>query len=72
MIIKRFASLKDSWPSAFVARGKVEEFSGGILNPRSMANADCAGIGPKDKIKIGRKIAYSVEALIAYMESRVV
>ena len=72
MRISRFASLKDSWASSFVAREKVGIFSGGILHPRTLANADSAGIGPKEKIRVGRKIAYPVDALIAWLEAKVV
>jgi hypothetical protein len=68
----RFLPLKNSWPSAFVAREKVGVFSGGIINPRTLANADSAGIGPKEKIRVGRKIAYPVDALIAWLEAKVV
>lgn len=64
------SSLADKWPSSFVAREKVGEFSGGILNPRTMANLDSLGIGPKGRIRISRKIAYKVEELCRWLESR--
>lgn len=63
--------LAESWPSPFVAREKVGEFSGGILHPRTMANHDSRGDGVPGKISIGRKVAYPVEALVEWMESRV-
>ena len=65
----RFSSLKDSWPSAFVARQKVGEFSGGILHSRTLANLDSKGEGPKGRIRInGKRIAYTVENLISFLE----
>ncbi len=65
-----FQCLADGWPSAFVARELVHKFSGGILNPRTMANNDWAGQGPEGRVRIGRKIAYPTASLIAWMESR--
>ena len=65
----KFASLADKWPSTFVAREKVAEFSGGMLNPRTLANRDSKGQGPEGKILLGkRKVAYSVDALIKYLD----
>ncbi len=64
-----FSKLAEKWPSAFVAREKVEEFSGGILHSRTMANIDSQGIGP-EKVRFGRKIAYPVDSLIMWMENK--
>jgi len=58
------------WPSPFVAREKISEFSGGIITPKSMANLDCIGEGPKGRITCGRKVAYPVAELVAWLESR--
>ena len=64
-------SLAEKWPSSYVARSKVSEFSGGILHPRTMANLDCRGEGPQDRIRIGKHVAYPVDALINWMMERV-
>lgn len=58
------------WPSSLVAREKVGEFSGGIISPKTIANLDATGEGPKGRITVGRKVAYPVDLLIAWMESR--
>ncbi|MCX5829309.1 MAG: hypothetical protein NTV58_15105 [Deltaproteobacteria bacterium] len=63
------SALGAKWPSAIVSREKVGEFSGGVLNPKTMANLDCQGLGP-DRVKIGRKNAYPVPALIDWMRAR--
>ena len=62
--------LADNWPSPFVARQELGKFSGGILNPKSIANLDSQKKGPEGRIRIGRKIAYPVSSLIKWMESR--
>lgn len=67
-----FSSLKDSWKSSFVARDEVATFSGGILHPRTMANLDCKGEGPRGRIRMGRVVAYPVDDLVEWMESRAV
>jgi hypothetical protein len=65
------SKLKECWSSPFVAREKVGVFSGGILHPRTMANLDALGQGPKGRIKIaGKKIAYPVEELVDWMQDR--
>jgi hypothetical protein len=59
------------WPSPYVSRDKVGEFSGGILHPRTMANLDSLGQGPKGRIRMnGKKITYPVDELINWLEAR--
>ncbi len=65
-----FSSLAKKWPSSFVARQEVEKFTGGIISAKYLANLDCQGLGPKERIKVGRKIAYSVDSFVEWMESR--
>lgn len=63
--------LKDKWPSAYVAREVIDVFSGKILHSRTMANLDALGQGPKGRIRInGKKVAYSVDELIRWLEER--
>lgn len=64
------SSLAARWPSSLVAREKVDEFSGGIISPKTMANLDASGFGVEGRITVGRKVAYPVDLLIAWMESR--
>ncbi|HPR51264.1 MAG TPA: hypothetical protein PLU81_05715 [Deltaproteobacteria bacterium] len=62
--------MADRWPSAYVAREKLSEFTGGILNPRSVANLDAQGKGIPGRIRIGRKCVYPVNSVIEYLEGR--
>lgn len=58
------------WPSAIVARKEVAKFSGGLLNPRTMANLDSRGEGAP-KIKWGsRAVFYPVSDLITWLRAR--
>lgn len=65
-----FSSLGEKWPSSYVSREKVGEFSGGIVCPKYLANLDSQGKGPKGRVRIGRKIAYPVDLFIKWLESR--
>jgi hypothetical protein len=62
--------MAEKWPSPFVARNEVERFSGGILTSKYMANLDSAGKGPQGRIRVGRKVAYRVDILIEWLQSR--
>lgn len=62
--------MADKWPSAVVARSRVAEFSGGLLNPRTLANHDSAGTGPAGRIRVGRSVAYDVDSLLHWMANR--
>jgi hypothetical protein len=62
--------LAKCWPSPFVAREEVERFSGGIITCKYISNLDSLGLGPKGRFRIGRKVAYPVQELVNWMESR--
>lgn len=63
--------LKDKWPSAIVARSEIGRFTGGLFSPRYLANLDSLKSGPKQRIRIGRKIAYPVDALCDWLAERI-
>jgi hypothetical protein len=65
---KIWEELAKAWPSSFVARQEVNRFSGGLVNPRTLANLDSLNKGPKPRIKMGRKVAYSKSGLIEWMK----
>lgn len=62
--------LATNWEAPVVAREEIGIFSGGILNPRTMANCDANGTGPKGKFRVGRKVAYDVKFLVEWMKNR--
>ena len=65
-----FSELAKTWPSPLVTRSEVKRFSGGLLNGRTLANLDSAGLGPPNRIRVGRKIAYPVRDLIRWIAER--
>lgn len=40
------------------------------IAPRTVANEDCLGTGPKEKIMVGRVVGYPREALINWLRER--
>jgi len=54
----------------FVTRQELERLTGGLLNARTMANLDCAGKGPSQRIRYGRKIAYERNVIIEWLTTR--
>lgn len=66
-----YDELAARWSSPVVARKEVNRFSGGILNPRTLANLDSLGQGPTGKFQVGpRQVAYPVRELIDWMRER--
>lgn len=66
------AALEERWPSAYVARKEVGTFSGGLISPGTVANADSAGEGPEGAIRMGRNVGYPVKPFIRWLEKRAV
>lgn len=65
-----FKTLAEKWPSSFVARTAIPSFTGGIISERYIANLDSAGKGPAGRVRIGRKVAYPVNEVVRWLESR--
>ncbi len=65
-----FEGMKKRWPSDYVARERVGDFTGGLIHPRTMANHDSRREGPGKKIRLGKKIAYPVDELVKWLNDR--
>ena len=63
-----FESLKTALPP-LISRNHIEKFLGGVISAKTLANLDSEGKGPK-RMRIGRKIAYLTEDLLAWLEAR--
>ena len=64
-----FKRLKEKWPSQVVARSDVRNFTGGIVSPKSLANAESLGTGPRSH-RYGKKAFYDVDDLIEWLQAR--
>jgi len=67
-----FQSIIDNTPTGFIMRKDIKEKTGGLLHPRTMANLDCLGEGIPEKFRIGNQICYPINAVVEFLESRVV
>ena len=67
---RAFEEMATRWPSGVVARCEISKFTGGAISEKYAANLDCAGKGPKGRIRIGRKVVYPVAEVIRWLESR--
>ena len=65
-----FQKMAAQWGAPIVARTEVETFTGGLMTEKYQANLDCAGLGPKGRIRCGRKIGYPVKEYVAWLEAR--
>jgi len=66
-----FTQIIKNNPSGYILRTNLSEKTGGLLHGRTMANLDSLGEGIPGKISIGRKVAYPVESVVEYLQSKV-
>ncbi len=65
-----FQAMAEKWPSGIVSRAEVPRFTGGLISEKYIANLDSVGKGCPGRFRIGRKIAYSITEMIAWLEAR--
>lgn len=65
-----FKGMADRWPSSHVARERIGDFTGGLVNPKYLANLDSQGLGPGGRFRVGRKVVYPVQSVIQWLENR--
>lgn len=62
-----FTEMATRWSSSVVARAEVKKFTGGGISPKTVANADSKGNGPKGRFMMGRRICYPVTSLVDWL-----
>lgn len=67
---KHFQELSRKWPSTFVARERIYDFTGGLITPGRIANLDSQGEGPANRFRVGRKVVYPVADLVEWLTQR--
>ncbi len=65
---KDLSALTDQLPP-IIARNKIDRYLGGLISRGYLQNLDSAGKGPR-RIKLGRRVGYMREDLIAWLEER--
>lgn len=64
----QFANLLTNLPP-IIARHDIGKYLGGLVSKGYLQNLDSEGRGPQ-RIKIGRKVGYTREALVEWLVSR--
>lgn len=64
---QEFAEILSSGLPPMVARKSVEQFLGGVVSTKTLANADAKGEGPEVAYAVGRSIVYRREALVDWL-----
>lgn len=58
------------WRSNTVCRAEVGLFTGGLVSPKTLSNADALGKGPKPRFRYSGKVAYPATAIAEYLAPR--
>ncbi len=67
-----FSQIIKNCPSGYILRKDLNVKTDGLLHGRTMANLDSMGdLGIQGRISIGRKVAYPVEAVVEYLQSKI-
>ena len=69
-IVDLYQQMADAWGSPIVPRSKIEEFTGGLISGKYLANLDSAGQGIPGAIRCGNKVAYPTKSLVMWLTAR--
>ena len=65
-----FDHLEASWNEVIVLRSRAGEASGGTISPKTCANLDSAGLGPKNRQTICAKVCYPTADFFDWLRQR--
>lgn len=65
-----FEEFAEKWPSLFVARGEIEEFTEGMYKASTLNTFDAKGDGVSPRYRMGRRVFYRVSDLVAWGNGR--
>lgn len=64
---KEFAQTLCAALPPVIARSDVDRQLGGIIMPQTLANADASGKGPEIAYRVGKKVVYRTDSLVAWI-----
>jgi hypothetical protein len=65
-----FENLKEKWPSPFVSRDRIEEFTDGLFKQHSLNVLDARGDGITPRYCRGSKIFYEMDDVITWLKTK--
>ena len=64
------SSLEESLPPLFDRKAAVKALNG-IVSIKALSNADANGVGPKIKMRIGKKVIYDRTSFLEWLRYRI-
>lgn len=61
---------KAKFKGTFICRDRVEQFTGGAIRSRHLANLDSLGEGPEGAFKVGRRQCYPIDNFCDWLINR--
>ena len=62
--------IQEDWPSPFVARCKIQEFTKGMYKAASFRSYDALKYGVKNKYTLGTKVFYTTKDVINWLKNK--
>lgn len=62
--------IQEDWPSPFIARCKIQEFTKGMYKMTTLNNYDAKGKGITPKYKINERIFYKVVDVVNWLKNK--
>ncbi|MDR0677059.1 MAG: hypothetical protein LBF57_00015 [Holosporaceae bacterium] len=62
--------LKEKWPSPFVSRDRIGEFTEGLFKQSSMNTLDARGTGIQKRYRIGNRVFYETDSVVDWLKAR--
>jgi len=62
--------LKEKWPSPFVSRDRISEFTEGMFKRSSMNTLDARGNGISPRYRIGNRVFYKTSDVISWLKTK--
>jgi hypothetical protein len=66
-----FAKIRENNTTGYIPRKNLGKVTDGLISPKYAANLDSLGTGIKGRFRVGRQIAYPVDSVVEFLESRV-
>lgn len=66
---KFFNAIEKELPPVF-SRETASKVIGGLISAKTMANEDCLGTGPSEKVRLGTKVGYTRESFMHWLKAK--
>lgn len=54
-----------------VSRAEASRITGGLISVKTLSNEDALRKGPRERVRVGSKIGYPRDALLAYLRRKI-